>query len=300
VSRYSVDAVSALLKPSTAVSAASPQAGMKKLLFQLVGGEGFDEPPVSDRAPAKSGIRFEVTVPAGPIGLLLQERDGSGDSAGRVFVARVRKQMLQHLVPVGAAVVAVDGIDTSSGSLDWCSELVAHAADRPRRLTLEVPRGVLLPGGVAGASRHGVKCPSEAEAIAAGAPSPARSIGSPSSAAAPAPEAAAAPSPRVAIQNVENKEVVLKVPVSVGLGLVLEEQQQAPRIYIARFDDLEVKGPDGAQLIKKNPLVGVVPVGAYLVQINDELTTRCSLQEVTAIIKQSGTEGPRRVLKFRF
>jgi hypothetical protein len=307
VSRYSVDAVSALLKPSAApVSAASPkrsvlQSGTKKLVFQLVGGEGFEETRTSDiLSPAKSSIRFDVTVPAGPIGLLLQEREDIGGNEGsgaRVFIARVRKLMLQQLVPVGAAVVAVDGIDTSAGSLDWCSELVAHAADRPRRLTLEVSRGMLLPGGAAGAEKYGVKCPAKEEAMA-------QMVAGTGSARAHAlrgsPASPIAPSPRVAIQNVENKEVVLKVPVTVGLGLVLEEQQQAPRIYIARFDELRVKGPDGSQVVKKNPLVGVIPVGAYLVQINDKPTTRLSLKEVTSIIQQSGNEGPRRVLKFRF
>ena len=81
---------------------------------------------------------------------------------------------------------------------------------------------------------------------------------------------------------------------------MLEEQEQAPKIYIARFDNLRVKGADGDMVNKRNPLVGVVPVGAYLVQINEEPTTRCSLEEVTRVIQRSGAEGPRRTLKFRF
>jgi hypothetical protein len=108
--------------------------------------------------------------------------------------------------------------------------------------------------------------------------------------------------PRVAIKDVQNKEVVLKVLAGRSIGLVLEEQPQAPRIYIVRFEQItrgKGKGAaGGGQVSKRNPIEGLVPIGAYLVQVNGKQTTRLSLEEVTRIIQQS--DGSHHTLKFRY
>ena len=43
--------------------------------------------------------------------------------------------------------------------------------------------------------------------------------------------------------------------------------------------------------------IGLTAHDASAVQINEEPTTRCSLEEVTRVIQRSGAEGPRRTLK---
>lgn len=201
--------------------------------------------PVSCRVSCET---LSVEVPAGPLGLVLEEREGkAGEVCPRVFLSDLkpvdgRTNALQGLVPVGANLLVIDGKDTTVCSLQETTDHFVNATSRARRLGFQVVH--YKPDSSGRSGRYETACASNGGNTSA-------------------------------IRHCY--EFVVVAP-SGDLGLVLAERKES-----AGFPKVFLKGltmVDG----KDNPLTAKIPIGSCLVSICGEDVSNSGMSEVGEVL----------------